>query len=142
MDPQPGIILLLLLLRSSRHARLSGLLLWRSPQSAAVTPPDPTASLSGPFDFTFSLDSNLGVHSPYNPDLSLPAVTFGFFFFSKLKVRLARRTFTKVQDLSKAVRHFRAQRYTRFSIPICSSDVAEAANKSSGQWRDELSDGL
>ena len=31
------------------------------------------------FDFTFSLDSNLGVHSPDNPDLILLPVTFGFF---------------------------------------------------------------
>ena len=31
-------------------------------------------------DFTFSLDSNLGVHSPYNPDLILPPVPFGIFF--------------------------------------------------------------
>ena len=42
------LLLFLPLLRSSRHTKLSGLLLWRSPQSAAVTPPDPTASPSGP----------------------------------------------------------------------------------------------
>ena len=31
------------------------------------------------FDFTFSLDSNLGVHSPYNPDFIVPPATFGCF---------------------------------------------------------------
>ena len=45
------------------------------------------------------------------------------FFLSKLKERLAGRKFTRVQDLSKNVRHFRAQRYTCFAVPICSSYV-------------------
>ena len=85
-------------------------------------------------DLTFSLDSNLVVHPPYNPDLIFPPVTFGFF--SELKERLAGRKFTRVQDLSKAVRHFRDQRYTSFGVPVCSSDVAEAARNVCDQWRD------
>ena len=91
------------------------------------------------FYFTFSFDSNLGVHSLYNPNLILSPVTF--FSSSKLKERLAVRKFTRVQDLSlvsKAVRYFRAQRSTCFSVPICSSDVAEVARNVCGQWRDVL----
>ena len=34
-------------------------------------------------DLTFSLDSNLGVHSPYDPDCILPPVTFGLFFLNR-----------------------------------------------------------
>ena len=49
-----------------------------------------------------------------------------WLFLSKLKERLAGRKFTRVQDLSKAVRHFRGQRYPCFGVPIivCSSGVA------------------
>ena len=36
--------------------------------------------------------------------------------FAKLKERPAGRKFTRVQDLSKAVRHFRTQRYTCFGV--------------------------
>ena len=80
------------------------------------------------FDFTFSLDSNLGGKSPpYNLNLILPIVTFGSLFFSKLKEWLVGLKFTSVRDFSKAIRYFRAQGYICFGVPVCSSDVAEAA---------------
>ena len=41
-------------------------------------------------------------------NLILPPVRFGFFPPSKLKERLAGRKFTRVQDISKAIRHFKA----------------------------------
>ena len=62
------------------------------------------------FNLTFSLYSNLGVHPPYNPYLILRPVTCGLF--SKLKERLGARKLTRVRDLSTAIRHFRAERYT------------------------------
>ena len=71
--------------------------------------------------------------TPYNPDIILPPVPFAFF--SKLKERLAEWKFTRVQDPSKAVRHFRGQRYSCFGVPICCSDVAEEAGHVCGQWR-------
>ena len=74
----------------------------------------------------------LGDHSPYNPNLILSPVIFG------LKERLAGWKFTRVQDLSKAIPHFRVQRYTCFCVPICSSDVAEVARNLCGQWKDVL----
>ena len=68
----------------------------------------------------------------------LNVVPCDFWLFPKLKERLAGRKFTRVQDLSKAVRHFRALRCTCFSIPICSSDVAEAAITLCDHWRGVL----
>ena len=40
-------------------------------------------------------------------------------------------------DLSKIVRHFRAQRYNCFGVPKYSSDkMAEPAGNVCGQWRE------
>ena len=80
--------------------------------SAVPEKMDPQAK----FEFTFSLDSNLRVHPPYNPDLILPPVTFGF---SKLIEQLAGRKFTELQDLSKMVRHFRVERVARTARNLC-----------------------
>ena len=71
---------------------------------------------------------------PYNADLISRPVTLILF----LKEQLAGRKFTRNRDLSKAVCHFRAQRYTCFGVPICSSEVAEAARNVCGQWRNAL----
>ena len=68
----------------------------------------------------------------YNPDLMLSP---GTWLFSTLKERLTGRKFTP-PNLSKAVGHFRAQCYAYSGVPICSSDVAEAARNVCGQWMD------
>ena len=83
------------------------------------------------------IESNLGVHPPYNPDLNLSPVIFGFF--SKLKEqRLAGQKFTRVQDLSKPVRHFRAQCYTypENSLPSLTACplIIEKSNVPNGNW--------
>ena len=59
-------------------------------------------------------------------------------WFCKLKERLAGWNFARVQDLSKAVHHFRAQHYTCFCVSVCSSDVTEVARNLCGKWRDVL----
>ena len=53
----------------------------------------------------------LGSASTFQSKLNFAPCDFWLFFFSKLKERLAGRKFIGVQDLSKAIRHFRAQRF-------------------------------
>ena len=48
--------------------------------SSAVPEKTDPQSYQDKFDFTLSLGSNLGEHSPYNPDLTLYLVPFSLFF--------------------------------------------------------------
>ena len=76
-----------------------------------------------------------GCVDPTIPTYCCPLGLLAFFLNWR---SVAGRKFTRVQDLSKAVRHFRAQRYACFGVQICSSDVAEAARNVCCQWRDAL----
>ena len=55
---------------------------------------------------------NLGVQLPYTPDLILC-----FLAFFEIEGTVGSTDIYRVRDLSKAVRHSRAQRYTCFGVP-------------------------
>ena len=100
--------------------------------SAVCEKMDPQPEKNNLFDIFIRF--KLGGAFTLQPRLNLAPCTF--WLFSKFKELLARWKCTRVQDLSKAVRHFRAHRYTSFGVPVRSTDVAEAARKVCGQWRE------